>query len=120
MDVTCTSCGAKLKIPDSKLPPPQVRMVSITCPKCKSKLKIDRTKPDAGLAPKKKPEIKPEKDLALKRRRRARRVARTWSRKRKPRVPLSLTMNMTKILVHWNSTRKEPNWLSFWMEMPNM
>lgn len=66
MDVTCTSCGAKLKIPDSKLPPPQVRMVSITCPKCKSKLKIDRTKPDAGLAPKKKPEIKPERDLAPK------------------------------------------------------
>ena len=66
MDVTCASCGAKLKIPDSKLPPPQVRMVSITCPKCKSKLKIDRTKPDAGPAPKKKPEIKPEKDLAPK------------------------------------------------------
>ena len=68
MDVTCTSCGAKLKIPDSKLPPPQVRMVSITCPKCKSKLKIDRTKPDAGLAPKKKAEVRPEKDLAPEKR----------------------------------------------------
>jgi len=66
MDVTCTSCGARLKIPDSKLPPPQVRVVSITCPKCKSKLKIDRTKPDSGLAPKKKAEVKPEKDLAPK------------------------------------------------------
>jgi len=66
MDVTCTSCGARLKIPDSKLPPPHVRVVSITCPKCKSKLKIDRTKPDSGLAPKKKAEVKPEKDLAPK------------------------------------------------------
>ena len=62
MDITCTSCGAKLKIPDSKLPPPQVRTVSITCPKCKSRLKIDRTTPDAGLAPKKKAEAKPEKE----------------------------------------------------------
>jgi len=68
MDVTCKSCGAKLKIPDSKLPPPHVRMVSITCPKCKSKLKIDRTKPDVGLSPKKKAEIKLEKDLAPKKR----------------------------------------------------
>jgi hypothetical protein len=72
MDITCTSCGAKLKIPDSKLPPPQVRMVSITCPKCKSRLKIDRTKPDAGLAPKKKaepkPEPRPEKELAPEKR----------------------------------------------------
>lgn len=67
MDVTCTSCGAKLKIPDSKLPPPHVRMVSITCPKCKSKLKIDRTKPDAGLAPKKKVKIEEGgKDLVSK------------------------------------------------------
>jgi CheY-like chemotaxis protein len=66
MDVTCTSCGAKLKIPDSKLPPPQVRTVSITCPKCKSTLKIDRTKPDAGVALKKKADVKPERDLPPK------------------------------------------------------
>jgi hypothetical protein len=66
MDVTCTSCGAKLKIPDSKLPPPQVSMVTITCPKCKNKLRINRTEPDVSLAPKKKAEVKPEKDLAPK------------------------------------------------------
>jgi CheY-like chemotaxis protein len=66
MDVTCTSCGAKLKIPDSKLPPPQVRMVSITCPKCKSRLKIDRDQPGGGLAPKKKAEVKPDKQPAPK------------------------------------------------------
>ena len=58
MDVTCTSCGTKLKIPDSKLPPPQVRMVSITCPKCKSRLKIDRDQPGGGLVPYKKVEVK--------------------------------------------------------------
>jgi len=58
MDLTCTSCGTKLKIPDSKLPPPQVRMVSITCPKCKSRLKIDRDQPGGGLVPYKKVEVK--------------------------------------------------------------
>jgi hypothetical protein len=60
MDITCKACGSKLKIPDSKLPPPQVRTVSITCPKCKSKLTIDRAKPDAGLAPQSKGKPKPE------------------------------------------------------------
>ncbi len=59
MDVTCKACGSKLKIPDSKLPPPQVRTVSITCPKCKSKLTIDRTKPDAGLVSQRKAEPEP-------------------------------------------------------------
>ena len=63
MDVTCTSCGARLKVPDSKLPPPHVKLVSITCPKCKSKLEIDRTKPGTRLAPKKKAGVRPEKDL---------------------------------------------------------
>ena len=66
MDVTCTSCGTKLKIPDSKLPPPQVRMVSITCPKCKSRLKIDRDQPGGGLAPQKKPEVKAQAQPAPK------------------------------------------------------
>ena len=66
MDVTCTSCGTKLKIPDSKLPPPQVRMVSITCPKCKSRLKIDRDQPGGGLAPQKKAEVKAQAEPAPK------------------------------------------------------
>ena len=66
MDVTCTSCGAKLKIPDSKLPPPQVRMVSITCPKCKSRLKVDRDQPGGGTATQKKVEVKPDKQPAPK------------------------------------------------------
>ncbi|HUT71123.1 MAG TPA: hypothetical protein VMW89_10645 [Desulfatiglandales bacterium] len=66
MDVTCTSCGTKLKIPDSKLPPPQVRMVGITCPKCKSRLKIDRDQPGGGLAPQKKAEVKAQAQPAPK------------------------------------------------------
>lgn len=66
MDVTCKACGSKLKIPDSKLPPPQVRTVSITCPKCKSKLTIDRAKPDAGLVSQRKAEPKPEPVAAPK------------------------------------------------------
>ncbi len=66
MDVTCTSCGAKLKIPDSKLPPPQVRMVSITCPKCKSRLKVDRDQPGGGIETQKKAEVKPDKQPAPK------------------------------------------------------
>ena len=66
MDISCTSCGTKLKIPDSMLPPPQVRMVSITCPKCKSRLKIDRDQPGGGLAPQKKAEVKAQEQPAPK------------------------------------------------------
>lgn len=39
MDITCSSCGTVLHVPDEKLPADQV--VNITCPKCKSKIKID-------------------------------------------------------------------------------
>jgi predicted Zn finger-like uncharacterized protein len=39
MDITCSSCGTTLKVPDEKLPPNQV--VSLTCPKCKGKIKVD-------------------------------------------------------------------------------
>ena len=50
MDITCSSCGTTLAIPDEKLPPNQV--VNITCPKCKGKIKVDTReldlKPAAG------------------------------------------------------------------------
>jgi hypothetical protein len=77
MDVTCTSCGAKLKIPNSKLPPPQVRMVSITCPKCKSRLKVDRDQPGDGLAPQEKAELEPDKQLAPNKRENVQKPAQT-------------------------------------------
>jgi len=48
MDITCNSCGAAFKIPDQKLPPNQV--VIITCPKCKGKIKVDTRKPDKDIA----------------------------------------------------------------------
>jgi len=48
MDITCDSCGAAFKIPDEKLPPNQV--VIITCPKCKGKIKVDTRKPDKDIA----------------------------------------------------------------------
>jgi len=48
MDITCGSCGAAFKIPDEKLPPNQV--VIITCPKCKGKIKVDTRKPDKDIA----------------------------------------------------------------------
>jgi predicted Zn finger-like uncharacterized protein len=39
MDITCSSCGTVLHVPDEKLPANQV--ATITCPKCKGKIKID-------------------------------------------------------------------------------
>jgi hypothetical protein len=39
MDVSCKSCGAKLTIPNEKLPPHQA--VTISCPKCKGKIRIE-------------------------------------------------------------------------------
>ena len=39
MDITCSSCGTTLSVPDEKLPQNQV--VNITCPKCKGKIKVD-------------------------------------------------------------------------------
>ena len=90
MDVTCTSCGTKLKIPDSKLPPPQVRMVSITCPKCKSRLKIDRDKPGGGLAPQKKAEVKAQAQPAPKKKQDAQKPvqAKAAEKKEESRAPL--------------------------------
>ena len=51
MDVSCKSCGAKLTIPDKKLPPNQV--VTIACPRCKGKMRIEAGQPDEDLAPSK-------------------------------------------------------------------
>jgi len=51
MDITCKSCGAKLAIPDEKLPPNQV--VNVACPKCKGKVRVDTRESDGNLAPKK-------------------------------------------------------------------
>ena len=48
MDVTCNLCGVLLKIPDEKVPPNQV--VIITCPKCQGKIKVDTRKPDKEIA----------------------------------------------------------------------
>ena len=44
MDVICTSCGAKLKIREEKLPSDQT--VKITCPKCKQKIRINTREPE--------------------------------------------------------------------------
>ncbi len=40
MDVTCTECQSRFKIPEEKLPAGAA--ASFTCPKCKSKVAIDR------------------------------------------------------------------------------
>jgi hypothetical protein len=47
MDVTCKSCGAKLTIPDRKVPPNQA--VSLTCPRCKGKIRVDTREVDGNL-----------------------------------------------------------------------
>jgi len=39
MEVTCEQCGARLNIPDDRLPPN--RRIAINCPKCKNKITID-------------------------------------------------------------------------------
>jgi hypothetical protein len=52
MDITCSSCGTVLHVPDEKLPANQV--VSITCPKCKGKIRIDTRELNLTPAPEKK------------------------------------------------------------------
>jgi predicted Zn finger-like uncharacterized protein len=39
MEITCEHCGAKLNIPDEKIPKDQI--VKIGCPKCKNKITLD-------------------------------------------------------------------------------
>ena len=52
MDITCSSCGTTLSVPDEKLPQNQV--VNITCPKCKGKIKVDTRELDLKPAARKK------------------------------------------------------------------
>jgi len=51
MDITCSSCGTTLSVPDEKLPQNQV--VNITCPKCKGKIKVDTRELDLKSAARK-------------------------------------------------------------------
>lgn len=59
MEITCSSCGTTLEVPDEKLPQDQV--VNITCPKCKGKIRVDTRELDLKPAsPKKEEEAKEE------------------------------------------------------------
>lgn len=64
MDVTCNTCGTKLKIADSKLPPAHMLLVTLTCPKCKKKIIIDRRESTQKPPPQKQTEAQPDKALA--------------------------------------------------------
>jgi len=61
MDVTCNTCGTKLKIADSKLPPAHMLLVTLTCPKCKKKIVIDRRESAQKPPPQKHAEAPPAK-----------------------------------------------------------
>ncbi len=50
MEIACTHCQAKFKVPDEKLPQGQV--LSIGCPKCKSKISIDTRSKTSQAPPK--------------------------------------------------------------------
>jgi len=54
MDIACTNCNSKFKIPDEKIPPD--RAFAIACPKCKSKITVDPRQP---ASPEKAAEAKP-------------------------------------------------------------
>lgn len=62
MDITCSSCGTTLNVPDEKLPPNQV--VNITCPKCKGKIRVDTRELDLKPAGAKKEEEAEEEFLS--------------------------------------------------------
>lgn len=44
MEVICSNCQARLKIPDEKLP--ETGRVTANCPKCKSKISFEKSRPD--------------------------------------------------------------------------
>jgi DNA-directed RNA polymerase subunit RPC12/RpoP len=44
MEVVCSNCQARLKIPDEKVP--ETGPVTANCPKCKSKIVIEKPQPD--------------------------------------------------------------------------
>ena len=50
MEIACTHCQAKFKVPDEKLP--QGQILSIACPKCKSKISIDTRSKTSQAPPK--------------------------------------------------------------------
>ncbi len=50
MEIACTDCQAKFKVPDEKLP--QGQILSIACPKCKSKISIDTRSKTSQAPPK--------------------------------------------------------------------
>jgi len=44
MEVVCSNCQARLKIPDEKVP--ETGRVTANCPKCKSKISFEKSRPD--------------------------------------------------------------------------
>ena len=44
MEVICSNCQARLKIPDEKIP--ETGRVTANCPKCKSKISFEKPRPD--------------------------------------------------------------------------
>jgi hypothetical protein len=62
MDITCSSCGTTLSVPDERLPTNQV--VNITCPKCKKKIRVDTREMDLKPAEPKKEEQAEEEFLS--------------------------------------------------------
>ena len=53
MEVVCDHCGAKLKIPDEKVP--KDRKLALTCPKCKKKIVVDTRRESARPAGEERP-----------------------------------------------------------------
>lgn len=44
MEIVCSNCQARLKIPDEKVP--ETGRVTANCPKCKNKISFEKSKPD--------------------------------------------------------------------------
>ena len=44
MEVVCSHCQARLKIPDEKVP--ETGFVTANCPKCRSKIRIEKSRSD--------------------------------------------------------------------------
>ena len=66
MEVVCSNCRARLKIPDEKVP--ETGRVTANCPKCKSKISFEKSRPDSEPPQVQKlPRVQetPEMDLAI-------------------------------------------------------
>jgi predicted Zn finger-like uncharacterized protein len=46
MDITCTNCSGKFRVPDEKIP--HGRVSAVPCPKCKTRIALDPTKKTAA------------------------------------------------------------------------